>query len=271
MANILKIKENKKNLSIEKTSQFFKNVKNTNVIFFKLETAPIYETYEFLPPNLKIIWKKRHKHSFGKNISICDSDYEQLYSEKAGLYPEFAKIICISFGFYNQVENDLQLRVASLVLDGIDEKTLISSFYENLDSILSYIMSKNNYSIYAVGHNISHFDIPFLVRRSFINGIKPHNFVHESFQKPWEKFVIDTQKEWKVDYNEGDSSLQTICELLNLPNVKEQNLDHTNIAYLYHQIDLINNKFEKIANHSENRIRMTSDLFLHLQNLKTHK
>ena len=101
--------------------------------------------------------------------------FERSYMEKASIYPEFAKVICISYLVDNQVKS----------LMGQDEETLLMQFNEVLafhqDAVLG-------------GFNINEFDIPFLRKRMMINDILPNKKLRIGNAKPWEVDTVDVLK-----------------------------------------------------------------------------
>ena len=55
-----------------------------------------------------------------------DKSFEQLYNEKASIFSEFGKIVCISVGFVRETTTGKQLRMKSFYHD--DEETLLNQF-----------------------------------------------------------------------------------------------------------------------------------------------
>ena len=91
------------------------------VLFLDIETVP--QTYQF--PDLEETTRKlfeaktRFMHSDTKS-------YEQLYIERAGIYAEFGKIVCISVGYLNDQRTGRQISIKSFIHE--DEETLLSKF-----------------------------------------------------------------------------------------------------------------------------------------------
>ena len=91
-----------------------------NILFLDLETASLTEDYNELPERLQYHWKRKaSKIKNDENISP-----DQLYFDRAAIYAEFGKIICIGVGgFYDQ---DTKFRAKTLV--STDEKSLLLEF-----------------------------------------------------------------------------------------------------------------------------------------------
>ncbi len=73
----------------------------TKIVFFDLETASEYATLDSLAinkPKMAELWSKRCvylRSRFEENKDMTD---EELYQSKAALTPEFARIVCATFG-----------------------------------------------------------------------------------------------------------------------------------------------------------------------------
>lgn len=63
-----------------------------NVLFLDIETVPAAPGFEELPDKMKKLWEKKAEHLKRNDPEITA---DQLY-ERAGIYAEFGKIICIS-------------------------------------------------------------------------------------------------------------------------------------------------------------------------------
>lgn len=64
------------------------------ILFLDIETVPLVYNYNELDEVKKDLWNK--KWQYNKDISP-----ETQYN-KAGIYAEFAKVVCIGFGYYSQ-------------------------------------------------------------------------------------------------------------------------------------------------------------------------
>ena len=66
-------------------------IKIEHILFIDLETAPIQYRYNELSQTTKELWDK-------KILYVKDTTPEQHYA-KAGIFAEFAKVVCIGLGF----------------------------------------------------------------------------------------------------------------------------------------------------------------------------
>ena len=128
------------------------NIKITNVLFLDVETAPIVYKYKDLPEKMKPLWDSKFRYQQTETG-------ESLY-KKAGIYAEFAKIICISVGYFNEGT----FRVKSF--SGHDEKIILEDF----SVLLNKHFNRKEHQLCA--HNGKEFDFPFLCRRMLLNSVK---------------------------------------------------------------------------------------------------
>ena len=71
------------------------HINNYDLIFIDIETVPQFSSHEQLSLPMKELWDA--KHSFLKTENETSEDG---YLKRAGVYAEFAKIICISIGYF---------------------------------------------------------------------------------------------------------------------------------------------------------------------------
>src|ERR1700745_3634003 len=85
-----------------------------HILFLDIETAPLVYNYNELKEPFKKLWDTKWQNS-------KDFTPEQHYA-KAGIYAEFAKVICICVGYFHGTE----FRVKSFI--GDNEKELLNQF-----------------------------------------------------------------------------------------------------------------------------------------------
>ncbi|MEO6694402.1 MAG: 3'-5' exonuclease, partial [Ignavibacteria bacterium] len=159
------------------------NIDLRNILIIDIETVPQYSSFEHLDDIWKELWSKKMHHHIKDGVTASDT------YERAGIYSEFGKIICISAGCFNQNENDYSFRVKSFY--GDDEKDILNGFSEMLDK------NFNTENHYLAAHNGREFDYPYIARRCLINGIAIPSIVNNSGKKPWEIRLLDTMDMWK--------------------------------------------------------------------------
>src|SRR5687768_10167968 len=101
-----------------------------DILFVDIETAAGTNDFSSLDERMKMQWAR--KASFLKRDSA--STDEDLYHERAGIYAEFGKIICIAVGkFYDHESGNLGLKTK--VYAGHDERILLQEFKSMIERI----------------------------------------------------------------------------------------------------------------------------------------
>lgn len=198
------------------------NVSLPNVLFLDIETVPCQPHYEDLTEKLQKLWTYRTSRFNTENI--VEEDY---FFEKAGVYAEFGKIVCISVGFlhFNPTNKEFTLRIKSFY--GEEEKELLGEFLELLAKHFN-----NPYKYFLCGHNIKGFDIPFLCRRAIINDLPLPRILDVNNFKPWEVPYIDTMQLWKFGEYRNFTSLDLLTTSLNIPSPKND-LEGAEVGDIY--------------------------------------
>ncbi len=185
-----------------------------NVLFLDIETVPQVYNYADLPGNLKALWD--NKWQYNKEITA------QEQYKKSGIYAEFAKIICISVGFF---KNDV-FRMKSFY--GDDEKQVLLDFKNLLDQHFN----KKEHLLCA--HNGKEFDFPFICRRMLINGVQIPKILNIAGKKPWEVAHLDTMELWKFGDYKNYTSLNLLAAVFNIPTPKDE-ISGSDVARVYYE------------------------------------
>ncbi len=174
-----------------------------NLLFIDIETVPMVPKFEELDEDYQKLWMRKAKY-FREDLTP-----EEAFEKKAGLYAEFAKIVCISLAYLRQDdEHQFNLRMKSFY--GDDEMTILEDFR---DLIATYF-NQRKYTF--CGHNVKDFDIPFLCRRMIINDMalpRKLTFVGgKSGQSP----VVDTFQIWRFGDYKNYTSLRLLAKSLKI-------------------------------------------------------
>ena len=225
----------------------FKNIDYSKILFFDIETVP--QTYDFndLDHRGKELWDKKSKYIQERDDLTAEETYE-----KAGIYAEFSKVVCISMGFVLQKDGEEQIRIKSLYSK--EEKKLLQEFIDLLDS---YYASPD-YMLCA--HNGKEFDIPFLCRRILINHLKLPFLLNISGKKPWEIKHIDTMEQWKFGDYKNYTSLDLLTYVFDIPTPKDD-IDGSMVAKVYYE----DQNLERIVSYCEKDVVATIQLFRRYQ------
>lgn len=172
------------------------------ILFIDIETVALTYQYNDLDETSKELWNKKWQYS-------RDTSPEEQYN-KAGIYAEFAKVVCIGLGYYNN--NKLRLKAIS----GENEVELLTQFSE----LLNTHFNSNTHVLCA--HNGKEFDFPFLCRRYLINNIALPKLLQIQGLKPWEVKHIDTMDLWKFGDVKNYTSLNLLAHVLGIPSPKDE-------------------------------------------------
>ncbi len=216
------------------------------VLFLDIETVPEhYKMSEMDEAGLKLFEQKaRFLLNSGKEL-------EEAYNERAGIYAEFGKIICISVGFIHETRTGKEIRLKSFYHD--DEETLLNQFVSLLDE------NKYKFPILC-GHNAKEFDFPYICRRLLINGIKLPEVLNIAGKKPWEIAHIDTMELWKFGDFKAYTSLALLCHVFKIPTPKDD-ISGADVARVYYE----ENDLERIKVYCEKDVLALIQLFLRMK------
>lgn len=220
------------------------NLKLNKVIFIDTETVPEESSYENLSEDWKTLWDR--KASFLSRGEEETSD--ELYN-KAGIYAEFGKVVCISVGVYRQVGTKKIFRLKSFF--GKNEKKLLSEFCD----LLRNSFKSTDYLLCA--HNGKEFDFPFLARRILINGLKLPYLLDIAGRKPWEVQHLDTLQLWKFGDYKHYTSLSLLTQLFGIKSPK-QKMNGSDIGRIFWEDD----KLEDIVEYCQNDTLAVAQLLL---------
>jgi len=182
-----------------------------NLLFFDLETTGYKETFEEVQednPRLAKLWEKRCVYLQSREGEALTPS--ELWKTNSGLHAEFGKIVCASFGYYD----DIGVPTFQSYY-GDDEK-------ENLILIKKLLQKIHTGGMDLCGHNIKGFDIPYLCKRFLANDIIPPVIIQTHNKKPWELTHFDTQEFWSfASFGQKYSSLDLLTCTMRIESPKE--------------------------------------------------
>lgn len=193
------------------------------ILFIDIETVPIERDYIHLTESLQKEWVRKSK--ILKNIPDENPDPAALFSDRAGVFSEFAKVVCIGIGSLYEHQGVWKMRLKSLEND--DEKILLNDFCKVIDRFTAA-----NAEFRFCGHNIKEFDIPFLCRRMVINAMGIPKCMQVQGKKPWEVNHIDTMDMWRFGDYKNFTSLSLLAAVLGIPSPKSD-LDGSIVGTTY--------------------------------------
>jgi predicted PolB exonuclease-like 3'-5' exonuclease len=191
----------------------------------------------------QVLWDKKSIYLREKEQTAAD-----VY-QRAGIYAEFGKIICISAGFVLKKNNERFFRIKSFYNN--EEKELLANFGNVLTSFFSSARK------YLCGHNIKEFDVPYIARRMLINNLQLPPVLNIAGKKPWEVEIIDTMDLWKFGDYKSYTSLSLLTHIMGIPSPKDD-IDGSMVADVYYNEQNI----DRIVKYCEKDVFATAQLFL---------
>lgn len=230
------------------------------LLFFDIETVSQHkDLYDMSDGELKM-WESYYD-SFRKKVtdeSRIDRDlmtekeiHQEVYRQTAAFFPEFGKVACVSMGF---VTKGGKVKYESFY--GDDELKILTETRKVFDKI-------EPLGFDLCGQNIGFFDIPFLGKRFFINGMKPPSLFPSHDTKPWELRVLDTKDVWQFGNKWSLSSLDLICHSLNIESPKNGDVKGDTVTTNYWD-----GKHEEIKEYCEKDVKALIDIIQKLNSLE---
>lgn len=223
------------------------NIKVEDVMFLDIETVPESLSFENLNSAMQSLWDKK-----SRQFRAADQNAGDVY-QRAGIYSEFGKIICISVGLIRE-RNPFHLRLKSFF--GKDEKVLLSDFAAMLTKF-----AKNNSDAVLCAHNGKEFDFPYIARRMIINRIDIPDILNNAGKKPWEVKLLDTMDLWKFGDYKNYTSLDLLTSVLGIPTPKDD-IDGSMVSEIFYA----EGDIERIVRYCEKDVLAIARVLLRLMN-----
>ncbi|MDB5199690.1 MAG: hypothetical protein JWO92_1653 [Chitinophagaceae bacterium] len=225
------------------------NISVENLFFIDIETVSCSEQYELLTDEWKELWTEKIYKALPDNITP-----EEYYPKRAGIMAEFAKVVCISFGYIKTENGKMQLRIKSIYSE--DEKEILEKF---IDTVCQ-LQAKNTWCF--TGHNIKEFDIPFLCRRILVNNISIPECFNFQAMKPWDVPVLDTLHLWRFGDYKHYTSLKLLAATLGIPSPKND-IDGSKVGEVY----WTEKDLQRIALYCQKDVATVANILLRFKNL----
>ncbi|MBS9774863.1 MAG: 3'-5' exonuclease [Tenacibaculum sp.] len=219
-----------------------------NILFLDIETVPNYENWNELSTQEQELYDEKTKYQRKDDITV-----EEFY-ERAGIWAEFGKIVCISVGYFVERDKIKQLRITSFYSD--DEREILLNFSRLLEThfnLAKYVLC---------AHNGKEFDFPYIARRMIINQIKLPNKLNLFGKKPWEIPHLDTMELWKFGDYKHYTSLKLLTHILGIASPKED-INGSEVKDVYYK----EKNLLRIAKYCERDVVAIAQLLLRFNNL----
>jgi hypothetical protein len=180
------------------------NIKSELTVAIDIETVRVVENFEDLSEGFKSAWRYKNKQN---GVVPTDEELSDSWKRMASLYAEFSKICAVSLAYL-----DPQKNLVCKEYYGKDEKALLEALSVTLNN-----MQAHNSQYRLVGHASKYFDYPFTSKRYIINGLQIPSCLDTTALKPWEGMNLCTNDLWKCGGTGAGSSLQALCNVLDVP------------------------------------------------------
>ena len=216
-----------------------------NILFLDIETVPEVQYFSELDKTKQDLWEHKSKYQRKE-----DETAEDFY-ERAGIWAEFGKIICISVGYFTFKGALRNFRVTSFYGDEIkilkDFKNLLISHFSETKHLLC-------------AHNGKEFDFPYIARRMIINNIELPHKLNLFGKKPWEVTHLDTLELWKFGDYKTYTSLKLLTNVLGIPSPKDD-IDGSEVYRVFYE----ENEIDRIILYCEKDTIAVAQIFLRLR------
>ncbi len=220
-----------------------------NILFLDIETVPEAPDFSDLSEVKQELFAKKTLYQRKEEFTP-----EEFY-ERAGIWAEFGKIVCISVGFFDAFDQEKTFRIKSFF--GKDEIKILEDF----KVLIEKYFSKPQHLLCA--HNGKEFDFPYIARRMIIHNIDLPSKLSLFGKKPWEVPHLDTLEMWKFGDYKHYTSLNLLTNILGIDSPKED-IDGSQVAKVYYEDD----DLERIAKYCENDTLAVAQVYLRFNNLK---
>lgn len=220
-----------------------------NILFLDIETVPQYSTYQELPDEWRALWD--HKAAY--LVRNKEEETVETVYNRAGIYAEFGKIICISVGIIQGGGSSKKISLKSFY--GDDEKVLLTQFS---DMLARWAIDANKF---LCAHNGKEFDFPYMCRRLIIHNLPLPTVLNIRGKKPWEVNHLDTMDLWKFGDYKNFTSLNLLAWTLGVPSSKDD-IDGSMVGDVYWKDRDLN----RIVTYCQKDVLTMAQVYLRLNN-----
>ena len=216
-----------------------------NILFLDIETVPEQENYAGLDTETQSLWEAKTQYQRRDEYTPED------FYERAGIWAEFGKIVCISAGYFTLKGDIRHFRVTSFF--GAEKQIL-----QDFSNLLNNHFGQAQHLLCA--HNAKEFDIPFIAMRMIIHNLPLPGKLNLFGKKPWEVPHLDTLELWKFGDYKHYTSLKLLTKILGIPSSKGD-IDGGQVAHVFY----IEKDIDRIVTYCEKDVIATAQIFLRLR------
>jgi 3'-5' exonuclease len=227
----------------------FAQQKPEELLFIDIETVPGQPDFAQLDPSFQEFWTQK-----ALQLSKGEASAEEFY-ERAGIYAEFGKIVCVSLGVLRKLGEDRYgIRLKSICHQ--NERVLL----EELNDLIEQRINGRQRCL--CGHNIREFDIPYLCRRMLVNDLCIPKLVDCTGLKPWEVPHLDTMHLWRFGDTKSFVSLNLLAALFRIPSPKGD-ISGADVGRVYYE----EGDLERISRYCQQDVLTVAQLLLRFKSL----
>ncbi|PRP67895.1 3'-5' exonuclease [Nonlabens agnitus] len=217
-----------------------------NILFLDIETVPQHENFEDLESLDQELFAQKTQYQRREEFTPAE------FYDRAGIWAEFGKIICISVGFFRDTGSKRTFRIHSYKGE---ESQLLKEFAQMLEEHFS----RNEHLL--CGHNAKEFDFPFIARRMIIHGLELPTKLNLFGKKPWEIPHLDTMELWKFGDYKHFTSLKLLTRILGIESPKDD-IDGSQVRDVYYK----EKDLDRITRYCERDVIAVAQVILKLRN-----
>lgn len=216
-----------------------------NILFLDIETVPEFRDFSELSEEKKILWEEKSRYQRKEEFTA-----EEFY-ERAGIWSEFGKIICISVGFFSFRNGSRSFRLTSFKGE---EERLLREF--------TALLEEHFFQPYHLlcAHNGKEFDFPYIARRMLIHNMRLPSKLNLFGKKPWEVPHLDTLELWKFGDFKHYTSLKLLTHVLGIPSPKED-IDGSMVREVFYE----KGELDRIVEYCERDVLAIAHIILKLR------
>jgi hypothetical protein len=218
-----------------------------NILFLDIETVPEVENFTDLSEEKQELFALKTQYQRKEEITPKE------FYDRAGIWAEFGKIVCISVGFFTNFNSTSRaFRVTSFFGEEVkilqDFKNLLQNHFNKPQHLLC-------------GHNGKEFDFPYIARRMIIHQIELPEKLNLFGKKPWEIPHLDTMELWKFGDYKHFTSLKLLTSILRIPSPKDD-ISGSEVGEVYYK----EKNIDRIVTYCEKDTIAVAQLLLRFNN-----
>ncbi len=222
-----------------------KKIALRNLLFLDIETVPENASFEELSEEKKKLWEQKTQYQRKEEFTARE------FYDRAGIWAEFGKIVCISVGYFSFKGEERRFRTKSF---SGEEKPLLEEF----KNLLENHFERPQHLLCA--HNGKEFDFPFIARRMLIHNMELPVKLNLFGKKPWEVPHLDTLELWKFGDYKHYTSLKLLCNVLGIPSPKDD-IDGAEVRDVFYE----EKNLDRIVSYCEKDVLAIAQVILKLR------